>query len=373
MCMNFEKLYEKKDEVGVILKDLSNIAEPSFKEYKTTEYITNFLEKHGIPIDKKFETGCFGTINTGSKRTIALRADIDALPVDAENTKFAHLCGHHGHTAALLLALKELIKNKKELNCNIRYIFQPAEETGSGALFLIDKGVLENVDEIYALHGDPNNRLGTVAIKSGELMAGSSLFKISISGYGTHAAFPHKGCDVVIAISELINLCQKIISRFKNPTKEGVISFCKINGGTAANILPSEIVAEGTFRFFEEEVKNLIINKMKRALKSVEEFYNVKTDFQITKGTLPLINDKKLCNKLIKKFSFNKFKIVEDYEKMMGSEDFSYFLEKVPGVYLKVGIALSNNHPPLHNKNFFLPVEAVLHYVYLFMQLACVT
>ena len=356
-----------KSEVAVLLKTLSELAEPSFKEYDTTKFIIEFLKDSGIPIDKKFPTGCFGTINIGAEKTIALRADIDALPLNEEKTSFAHLCGHHAHTASLLYALKLLNKNREKLKTNVRYIFQPAEETGEGALFMLKENVMENVDEIYALHGDPNTPIGVVGVKSGELMAGASLFKFTFSGKGTHAAFPHKGNDIVVALSDFINLCQKIISRMKNPVEEGLISFCKINGGTAPNILPSKMELEGTIRFFNIEMKNFIIDSMSKAAKSIENFYNIGIDYNFSKGTLPLKNSSKLIEKLIPILEKTGLTIKKDYEKMMGSEDFSYFLEKAPGVYLKAGIAKDKNHPALHQNDFFVPIEAVINFVKIFL------
>jgi amidohydrolase len=356
-----------KKELSEILNDLSKIAEPSFQEFLTTEYIVKFLKEHNIPIDKTFKTGCFGTINVGADKTIALRADIDALPVNEEKTCFAHLCGHHGHTASLLYSLKEIIKLKHELKNNFRYIFQPAEETGEGALFMIENGALEGVDEIYSLHGDPNYPVNTVVIKIGELMAGASLFKLIFRGNNTHAAFPHKGSDVVVALADYINICQKIISRFKDPVKEGLISFCKINGGSAPNILPSEISAEGTIRFFNKEMRDFLVKKMNIAKSSIEKFYNVQIEYNFSKGTLPLINDENLGEKLFKILSESDLNVISDDYKMMGSEDFSYFMEKVPGFYIKAGIALDKDHPPLHNKKFFLPDKAVENFVKIFM------
>ncbi len=370
MEIRLKDILKRKDEIKTTFEELANIAEPSFKEFKTTEYIVEFLEKNNIPIDVKCKTGCFGTIDIGAKKTVALRADIDALPVDEKGEKFAHLCGHNGHTAALMHTLIILNKKIDSLKCNIRYIFQPAEETGTGALFLIEKGAMEGVDEIFGLHGDPNNNLGEISIQPGELMAGSSLFKITFSGNSTHAAFPHKGSDVIIAMSDYINLCQKIITRFKDPVEEGVISFCKVNGGSAPNILPSSVSLEGTFRFFSTNVKEMIVEKMKDALFTVEKFYKISTDFRIEKGTIPLINSKELSEALLHIFENSELKIICNSRKMMGSEDFSYFLKRAPGVYLKVGIATSDNQPPLHNKNFSLSIDAVIFYIYTFLKIA---
>jgi amidohydrolase len=344
-----------------LLNDLTLIAEPSFQEFKTTRYIIDFLKNHSIKIEKELKTGCFGTINVNAKKTIAIRADIDALPFDDHHTIFKHLCGHHAHTAGLLLALANINKNKKKLKTNIRYIFQPAEETGIGAKFVIKHGALENVSEVYGLHGEPNYALGKICLKNGRLMAGSGSFDLTIKGKGTHAAFPQYGNDVIVAIADYINLCQKIISRFKNPVESGIISFTMIKGGFAKNILPEKVEAAGTFRFFDKSVKKLIKQKMLDILGSIEKIYNVtgKINFNLT--TEPVINNKKSTEKL-KNILKKEFDIVEDYTEVMGSEDFSEYLKEIPGVYFIVGIAKNANHPPLHNKNFFVPDEAVMIY-----------
>ncbi len=352
------------------LKDLEKIAEPSSKEFKTTKYIADFLKSNNIPVDKILETGCFGTFDIGAEKTVAFRADIDALPVDSSNKCFKHLCGHHAHTASLLLSLADIVKNKAKLKKNIRYIFQPAEETGKGAEIMIENGAVDNVDEIYSLHGDPEHKIGELCLKKGFLMAGACLFKLKIRGKNTHAAFPHKGNDVIAALAEYINICQKIVSRFKDPTKEALISFCVVKGGYAPNILPESVETEGTFRFFRDDEKLLIKNKMRDILKAVEMTYNVKGEIEFDFTTNPVKNDERLIEKIKSNFSHSDIKIIEDYEAMMGSEDFSAFLDRIPGVYMKVGIAKDENHPPLHNQNFYVQPEAVMTYINIWKQLA---
>jgi len=229
-------------EAQQLLEDLGRIAEPSFKEFETTKYIVNFLRENKVPLDQVFETGCFGTIDCGAEKTIALRADIDALPTNPEGTEFKHLCGHHSHTAMLLLALKYLIQHQDELKVNIRYIFQPAEEMGSGALFMMKEGCLKGCAEVYGIHVDAHQRLGEMLLKPGEFMAGAVMFEIKFSGNSTHAAYPHTGDDVLVAATDYVSLCQKIITRFKNPIKKAVLSFSQISGGQAFNILAEDSI-----------------------------------------------------------------------------------------------------------------------------------
>jgi len=354
-----KKFTDCEQEARVLLEDLGKIAEPSFKELKTTKYILDFLSENNIPVDCFFETGCFGTIDCGAAKTIALRADIDALPANPEKTEYKHLCGHHSHISMLLLALRSLVQRKDKLKVNIRYIFQPAEEVGGGAPFMMDKGCLEGCAEVYGIHVDPQQRLGDILLKPGEFMAGAVMFEIKFNGNSTHAAYPHTGDDVVIAAADYVNLCQKIISRFKNPVKKAVLSFSQMSGGQAHNILPEELQIKGTYRYFDTEVKELIARKMTEIGEAIRLIYGIDVGITAVEGTIPLLNDPALTKKLTEIFSASDIHINTDLDPMMGGEDFSYFLEECPGVFVKLGVAGETGHPPLHNKNFFVPVDAV--------------
>ncbi len=349
-----------EQEANVLLEDLGRIAEPSFQEFETTKYIVNFLQQNNIPLDKIFETGCFGTIDCGAEKTIALRADIDALPTNSEGTEFKHLCGHHSHTAMLLLALKYLVQHQDELKVNIRYIFQPAEEMGSGALFMMKKGCLNGCAEVYGIHVDAHQRLGEMLLKPGEFMAGAVMFEIKFSGNSTHAAYPHTGDDVLVAATDYVNLCQKIITRFKNPVKKAVLSFAQISGGQAFNILAEELLMKGTYRYFDAEVKELIEQKMDAIGAAIKLIYGVDVAITAVEGTIPLLNNRVLTKKLVEIFSGAEIHVNTELDPMMGGEDFSFYLNECPGVFVKLGVAGESGHPPLHNKDFFVPVEAVL-------------
>ena len=342
-----------------LLDDLAEIAEPAFQEFRTTEYILDFLRKNNISIDKVLKTGCFGTIDCGAEKTIALRADIDALPANAEATAFKHLCGHHAHTAALLLALQFINQHRDQLKVNIRYIFQPAEEVARGATFMLEHGCLDGCAEVYGIHVDPDQRLGELLLKSGELMAGAKMFDICFHGQSTHAAYPHTGDDVLIAATDYINLCQKIITRFKNPVKKAVLSFGQINGGQACNILAEELILKGTYRYFDDEVCSLIEEKMTAIAQAIELIYGIGVDISFIEGTVPLINQPVLVDKLHSIFSTTDFDVASDCDPAMGGEDFPYFFAVCPGVFVNLGIAGASGHPPLHNKDFTVPVEAV--------------
>jgi amidohydrolase len=356
-----KKFAVNEQEAASLLEDLGRIAEPSFKEFETTKYIVNYLHENNIPVDKVFATGCFGTIDCGAEKTIALRADIDALPINSEGTEFKHLCGHHAHTSMLLLALQYLVQHKDEMKVNVRYLFQPAEEIIRGAVFMLNEGCLDGCAEVYGVHVDPHQKLGDILLKSGEFMAGAVMFNIRFSGNSTHAAYPHTGDDVLVAATDYVNLCQKIITRFKNPVKKAVLSFSQITGGQAYNILAEELLIKGTYRYFDAEVKELIEQKMGAIADAIKLIYGVDVAVSFAEGTLPLHNHPGLTERLKEIFTGTDLHVNSDLDPAMGGEDFSFYLNECPGVFINVGVAKESAHPPLHNKNFYVPLEAVLH------------
>jgi len=351
---------EQKELALKVFKELGKLAEPSLEEYKTTEYIVEFLKECGYEPDFVGETGCYGTLDFGAEKTVALRADIDALPANEERTVYKHLCGHNLNMTALLMTLKILSLTKNKLNVNIRYIFQPAEELVSGAVIMIKEGCMKNVDEIYAIHAEPGLAAGKIGTISGPCMAGSNHFRIGMKGKGTHAAYPHKGNDVITAACTYISEAQKIVSRLIDPVQAGLISFGSIKGGYAANIIPDDVEIQGTFRFFDDGVKETICNQMNMLLKNTAEFYGCKGELEVYEGTPPVINDFELAPLILDRLKAHGIDAVR-YERMsMGGEDFAFYLQHVPGLFLWAGVDETGNHPPLHNDNFYVPDVAVV-------------
>lgn len=359
-----------KQQAGRLIEDLGQLAEPAFKEVKTTHYITDYLNENGIAIDRICTTGCYGTIDCGAEKTIALRADIDALPVNSEGTEFKHLCGHHAHITMLLLALKHLAQHKSELKTNIRYIFQPAEEIVRGAEYMIGEGCLDNCSEIYGMHVDPRQKPGEILLKAGELMAGVMTFDLAFKGSDTHAAFPHTGSDVLMAATDYTNLCQKIISRFRDPLKKAVLSFTQINGGQTYNVLPENCQVKGTLRYFDSEIRTLAKSKLLAIAAAIKLIYDIDVDVAFTHGVDPLHNDSKAIDKLMDIFKPSGLNINTGMDPMMGGEDFACYLQKLPGAFIHLGIAEADNHPPLHNNQFYVPLEPVLVGTALWVELA---
>lgn len=352
-----------RQEADQILQDLADLAEPAFKEFKTTAYIKNKLKEFGITNFIEGDTGGFGTLDFGADTTIAIRADIDALPVNSEKTKFEHRCGHHLHTAGLLIALCNVMASDIKPNVNIRYLFQPAEETVQGAFHLMEKNVLKGVDEIYGLHVDPDLEMGTMSIKQGYLMAGANHLIINFNGNATHAAYPHMGTDVIMAAADFIQQIQTIVARKIDPSKMRLISFGKIEGGSIGNILPATLQLEGTMRYFDSDVYQIMTNAMENLLCHMENFHNVKTELHIQKGPTPLINTPRMTEHLKRQLQNSSVQLAEDHRISMGGEDFACYLENVPGAFIRLGIKTEALTVPLHSENFAVQPEALTHAV----------
>jgi amidohydrolase len=277
---------------------------------------------------------------------------MDALPYNDDGSVYKHLCGHHANMVTLLTTISILNKIKDKLNVNVRFIFQPAEESVSGSEVMIEGGCLDGVDEILATHTRPEVALGEVSLVSGGCMAGADMFELRIKGSSTHAAMP--------AAADYIMSVQTVISRLIDPTESGVISFGAINGGNASNILPEEIVLKGTYRHFDKKVKAAIEKGMKERLSAIESFYGVKGELSVFEGTPPVISDKKIVADLKGVCKKSGITISSYDSKVMGGEDFAFYLEHVPGAFIWQGVNTGSVHPPLHNKNYTVPDDAVL-------------
>ncbi|MCX8084003.1 MAG: M20 family metallopeptidase [Calditerrivibrio sp.] len=335
-------------------EEITSLAEPSLKEYKTTDYIEHYIKNLNIKDYKRLETGLFGTINVGSQKTTAIRADIDALPCG--DGTFKHLCGHNLHTTALLITLRLITQNKTRPKSNLRFIFQPAEEIISGANIMINAGCMDGVDEIYALHVDPETEFAVAGLKNGAVMAGSSHFNINLHARGTHAAYPHKGDDIIVALTSLIQNAQTIVSRKINPIIPSVLSFGKIRAGSAANILPEFAEISGTFRYIDEPTKEKIIFELETLLSSIKLFYGINYTLDISQGTHPVINSKELIEKTITIFQKKGIPYSENTPLSMGGEDFCFYSKYAPSLFIRLGIKKEGIYP-LHNPNFVVPKD----------------
>ena len=316
-----------------------------FQEQRTADVVAGKLTEWGIEVHRGMgTTGVVGVIKNGTgKRSIGLRADMDALPVNEANT-FAHAskhpgkmhaCGHDGHTAMLLAAAQHLAKHKN-FDGTVVLIFQPAEEGGGGAREMIKDGLFKQfpVDAVFGLHNWPGMPVGTLAVSAGPVMASSNEFKITIRGKGCHAALPHNGIDPVPIACEMVQAFQTIVSRNLKPIDAGVISVTMIHAGDATNVVANSCELQGTVRTFTVEMLDLIERRMRTIAEHVSAAHEATCEFAFVRNYPPTINHPKEAE-------FTRSVLAEivgadnvlAQEPTMGSEDFSYMLLEKPGTY----------------------------------------
>lgn len=328
--------------------------EVSFKEFETTKFIKKELDKLKIPYESPLETGCVGILEGGKKsdRVIALRADIDALPIleqggtkssfISKNKGVAHCCGHDAHTSNLLTSARILKELQSEIEGKILLVFQPGEEKlpGGGKL-LSETGFLQKhkVQAIYGLHTSPMHKPGTIATKPGPLMASTSEFEVEIIGKGGHAARAHEAIDPVVLSAQYVNAIQTIASRNVDPAEPVVVTIGKIEGGTAHNIIPEKVKLWGTARTLLPETEDLVIERLEAFAKGITESAGGGYTFSFNKGYPSIINTEKEAETVIStmKKLFGEESALEMRRPVMAGEDFAFYLQHFPGAFFFVG------------------------------------
>lgn len=349
-------------------RDLHQIPELALELPNTVKYIKEKLDEMGIEYKTLVNGNAIvGIIEGGQEgKTIALRADMDALPIKEEtNLPFAssngcmHACGHDAHAAMLLGTAKILNENKENLNGNVKLFFQPGEEYPGGALPMIEEGAMDNVDAVLGLHAGSifkDVEKGKIAVSYGPMMASMDRIFIKIKGKGSHAAYPELSIDPISTAAEVISALQRVISREIKAIDPAVLSITRINGGFNQNIIPDEVELEGTVRTVNNETRQLIARRIEEITKGITAAmradYEVQYDFKYP----PLINSEEFTNFFVnsaKKIIDGK-DIFEMKYPVMGGEDMAYFLEKAPGTFF----FLSNPNEidgviyPHHNSKF---------------------
>ena len=335
----------KKIEKEIIAwrRDFHMHPELKYEEERTSRIVEEHLREWGYSI-KRVGTGIIADIGEGEK-TIALRADMDALPIQEENDVpyksripgKMHACGHDAHTAMLLGAAKIIAAHRDELNGRVRLIFQPAEEGGNGAVKMIEGGALEGVNAIFGFHVWMDLPSGLIGIREGPFLAGSGIFSGKIIGKGGHGASPHETVDPIPITAEAILALQTVTSRNVPPIETGVVSVTSIHGGAAFNVIPEEVEFKGTFRFFKPEIGELIQSRMREILDGVTKAHRAKYEISIKELTPPTINSREMADfarNVAQKYGLR----YGDVAPTMGAEDFSFYLQKVPGAFLALGI-----------------------------------
>ncbi len=353
------------EKIRAIRRELHQYPELGFQEFKTAQLIKRELDILGIPYKSEIaKTGVVALIKGGKPgKTVLLRADMDALPINEETEceykslvpGVMHACGHDGHVAGLLGAAMILNELKENISGNIKLVFQPAEEGPGGAKPMIDEGILENpkVDAAYACHLWPNYPAGKILFKDGNLMAHPTGFDIEINGIGGHGSTPEKTVDpVIIGCQAIINF-QNIISRNISAMQPAVLSCCSIKAGEAGNVIPDKLSIKGTIRTFDENLTTDILNKMNSILEGLCNAYGASYNFTIERMYPTLKNDSNLFtstkSSLVNVVGENNVILMS--EPLMGSEDFSYISNKVPSNFFFIGIKESQEE-----------IETLLHH-----------
>jgi amidohydrolase len=343
--------------------------ELSYQEYETSNYIQRQLTEYGIPHTVMATTGVVGIIegqNPGS-RVIALRADIDALPINEEtqlpyksrNEGVMHACGHDVHTTCLLGAARILQELRGEWEGTVKLIFQPGEERNpGGASIMIREGVLENPkpEAIFGLHVHPQMEAGKLSFRSGKVMASADELYLTVRGKGGHAAAPHLTTDTILVASHIIVALQQVVSRNSSPFSPSVLSICSFQGGHTTNVIPSEVKLMGTFRTMDESWRFKAHELIEQQARSIAEGMGAEIDIRIDVGYPNVYNHEGLNNiaKDLAETFVGKEKVFET-ELRMGAEDFGYYSQQIPGCFYRLGTGniekgiISGVHTPTFN------------------------
>jgi len=366
-----ERASEIFSEVLALRRDIHLHPELSYQEVRTTALITDYLLALGItPEPPLLETGVVALIKggnaSGSPEVIALRADIDALPLHEENQHVfcslesgkMHACGHDMHTAMLLGAAKILAGMKESLKGDVLLVFQPAEEKApGGAKPLLDAGLFKrfNPSLIIGQHCFPNVESGKVALCKGSFMAAADELYFTVTGQGGHASDPHKAADPVLAAAHIITAAQQLVSRVAPPHEPAVVSIASIHGGNAPNVIPRQVTMSGTMRTMNEELRSLLQEKLRQTVTHIAEGFGVKGEVEIRTGYPVLYNDpavtdlaSSICCEYLG--SENVLKS----EPIMTAEDFAYYLQECPGTFWQIGTGTPHHEKSntLHSPTF---------------------
>jgi len=342
-------LLAQADTIRTLRRDIHAHPELCFQEERTSELVARALTDWGIEVHRGLgRTGVVGVIDgRPGPRAIALRADMDALPMTEHNT-FAHAsrhpgrmhaCGHDGHTAMLLAAAQYLAAHR-DFAGRVVLVFQPAEEGGGGAREMIRDGLFERfpVDAIYGMHNWPGMPAGTFAIKDGPCFASSNEFRIVLRGKGCHGAMPHMGIDPVPVACQLVQAFQTILTRNVRPVETGVISVTMIEAGEATNVIPDSVSLQGTVRTFTTETLDLIESRMRALTEHTAAAFGASAEFEFSRNYPPTVNHTAETafarQVMVDMVGADR---VEPFEATMGAEDFSYFLQAKPGAYFVIG------------------------------------
>ena len=359
--------------------------ELAYEESGTAERVL----KHIQPIDGldirtgMAETGIVATLGAEKKGLcVALRADMDALPIEETNdvpykSKIPgkmHACGHDGHTSCLVGAVKVLSEIRDELEGPVKFIFQPAEEGGAGGKRMCEEDALLNpdVDAIFGFHGWPALPQGQIGVRAGAFLASSDKFDITIEGTGAHAAFPHLGIDPIVIASHVITAIQSIVSRNTDPLQSAVVTVAEVKAGTTYNIIPQTATLKGTIRALDESVRQMAHQRVRLVAEKTAEAFGARADVSTEFGYPITFNHQNACDYAEKIVAGIEGLNAEEMMPVMGGEDFSFYSERIPAMFLALGVRPSgrDSYPNLHQSDYDFDDGAVPHGIRLHVEIA---
>ena len=363
---------------------LHRVPEEGFHEEKTRAIIREKLTELGVPFAAE-QTWIIATVpGELPGRTVALRADFDALPVTepagcpfrSEHEGWMHACGHDAHTAMLLGAAKILMNHRSELRGAVRLLFQPAEETDGGALPMVQAGAMEGVCAVYGLHVQPYLNVGQIDTRPGTLNAATNEIRLTVRGKSGHAARPDEAVDAIVCAAQLLTALQTAVSRSASPLKPCVLTFGEIHGGTACNVICGEVRLHGTLRTVDPQLRALMKNRVREISAGIAAAFGAEIDVEINDGYSALINDPAEAARALRLAGelLGPQNALTRADPSMGGEDFSFFAEQAPGAFFHLGCATQQPAAPLHSADFVvdercLPIGSAMHCALVFDKL----
>lgn len=370
-------LQERKDEITQIRRHLHEHPELSFHEAETAKFIQDFYKGKDVEVATEVGNGhaVVVTIKGGKPgKTIALRADFDALPIEeqtelpfkSKNPGVMHACGHDGHTAYLLVLADCLIQLKENIPGTIKIVHQHAEETPpGGAKSVVESGILDDVDQIFGIHVFPFGESGQVYYHSGYAMAGRTYFKLKIQGVGGHGSSPHMANDAIVAGAYFVTAIQTVVSRRLNPFDTGVITIGSFDGKGSFNVIKDAVELEGDVRYMNTENRDKMDAEIHRIVAGMEAMFGVTVELTYTNDYPPLYNDPAVTEQVVaslQKGVGEYLTCISEYDMLSGSEDFAYYLQKIPGVFFYIGAKPKNTSNAYfnHHPKFDIDEDALL-------------
>ena len=372
--MNLKQLVEAEREWIVNKRRaLHRVPEKGFAEFKTQKIIMDALDEIGVPYTTE-RTWVIGLIKGALPgETVALRADIDALPLEepeglpfrSEHPGMMHACGHDAHTAILLGAAKVLAGMKDTLHGSVKLLFQPAEESDGGAAPMVEAGAMEepHVDRVYGLHVMPRLPVGVVETRPGTLNASTDTIILTVRGRAAHGAYPETGCDAIVCAAQIVTALQTLVSRNLSPLSSAVLTFGVINGGTAQNIICDEVTLRGTLRTANRDIRAMMKRRIRETAEGVALAMGCRAEVNILSGYAALVNDESEAARILRvgRRLLGEDKTIIKDEPSMGGEDFSFFADCAPGAFFHIGCTKAENlpAPSLHSKDFHLEEDCL--------------